>query len=131
MVTALVSMMDSITSFPASFRTAIEIASLWTSRPIVCGHPDYVEWRFRSPVFRTFSELALDIASASATREQSTALGGLHGRYLKDPHILRPKRKARLSQRIEEFAQQLAEQSYSTMRARARFQLVAKFSQLP
>src|SRR5229473_3344078 len=34
MVLALVSMIDSITTFPSPFITAIEIVSLWTSMPI-------------------------------------------------------------------------------------------------
>ena len=38
-----VSITDSITSFPLSFWTAITMASLCTSMPIVCGLPDYVE----------------------------------------------------------------------------------------
>src|SRR5450755_3150943 len=62
MLLALVSITDSITSFPLSFRTAITMASLCTSIPIVCGLPDYVEevcepspddlaeWRFEEPV---------------------------------------------------------------------------------
>ncbi len=44
MLLALVSMTDSITSFPLSFRTVITMASLCRSIPIVSRVPDYAEY---------------------------------------------------------------------------------------
>ena len=61
MLLALVSMTVSMTSFPLSFRTAIAIASWWTSSPIPCGFPDYVELQYGNPVNRPFDEGFLDI----------------------------------------------------------------------
>ena len=61
MLLALVSITISMTSFPLSFRTAIAIASWWTSRPDIINIASHLSCPLGEKVIRTNAYLSLKV----------------------------------------------------------------------